>query len=449
MTIVQILIGLLGLGIVVFVHELGHLLAAKAVGIEVEAFSLGWGPRLVGFTWRDTEYRISVFPIGGYCKMKGERSYVDALENAKDTIDPEPGSFFGAKPWKRIVTLLAGPFANVLFACVAMSLIYWAGFTQEDFGNRIVLASDFVETIEASAADAAGLQTGDTVVRIGNRSVESWADLQYEVGRNALRSIEIEILRDGRRLVVNATPAIDGERPRGILGVFAWVDPVVQGANGSAALIGLQAGDRIALAGGEPIAHFWELSAALSAGAGDIDLGIIRDGQPLSLSIPADARSGISNEIIFERLLLPSPDYHLIQAIGRGTGVSMRYLTDSVDALRLLFQGVRFRNAVAGPVQITSTIGQIAIDGFRIDFSTGAQRVFDFLSFLSMVLFFMNLLPIPVLDGGQIVLAGVEWIRGRGARPKTIYRYQIVGSLMVFAILFFALFSDVLFVIGR
>ena len=449
MTIIQILIGLIGLGVVVFVHELGHLLAAKAVGIEVEAFSLGWGPRLVGFTWRGTEYRISAFPIGGYCKMKGERSYVDALENAKDSIDPEPGSFYAAAPWKRIITLLAGPLANVVFAVLAMSLIYWAGFTQETFENRIVLASDFTEVAEPTAADIAGLQTGDVVVRVGSRTVRSWADLQYEIGRNALREVDIEILRDGIRLAVKATPSIDGDRPRGILGVFAWVEPVVDTTAVPASDVALQNGDRITLVGDQSVAHFWELSDALSASTDATEITVIREGQSVVIPISAESRSTVTSQIVFERQFLPSPDYNVLEAIGRGAGVSFRYLTDSVDALRLLFQGVRFRNAVAGPVQITSTIGLIAMDGFRIDFSTGMQRVFDFLAFLSMVLFFMNLLPIPVLDGGQIVLAGVEWIRGRGARPKTIYRYQIVGSLMVFAILFFALFSDILFLAGR
>ncbi|HKJ85491.1 MAG TPA: site-2 protease family protein, partial [Spirochaetia bacterium] len=94
MIVVNILIGLVGLGFVVFVHELGHMLAAKAVGIEVEAFSIGWGRKLVGYTWKGTDYRLSIFPVGGYCKMKGEQSYASALENGDDAIPHEKGGFY-------------------------------------------------------------------------------------------------------------------------------------------------------------------------------------------------------------------------------------------------------------------------------------------------------------------------------------------------------------------
>ena len=129
MMVLNILIGLVGLGFVVFVHELGHLIAAKLLGIQVEAFSLGWGKKLVGIMWRGTEYRISVFPVGGYCKMKGEYSYSRALDRNEDHIPREEGSLFAAAPWRRIVVHLAGPVMNLLLAIGIMSVIWWIGFT--------------------------------------------------------------------------------------------------------------------------------------------------------------------------------------------------------------------------------------------------------------------------------------------------------------------------------
>jgi regulator of sigma E protease len=121
----------------------------------------------------------------------------------------------------------------------------------------------------------------------------------------------------------------------------------------------------------------------------------------------------------------------------------------SVRGLRLLFKGVRITSAVAGPVRISYFIGDIATSGFSVGFGVGVRSLFNFLSLLSVILFFMNLLPIPMLDGGQIVLAGAEWIRGKGPRPKTVYRYQLVGGIVVFGILFVALFGDILFLAGR
>ncbi|TVQ19272.1 MAG: RIP metalloprotease RseP, partial [Spirochaetaceae bacterium] len=200
--ILNIAIGLVGLGVVVFIHELGHLLSAKAVGIEVEAFSLGWGRKLAGVSWRGTEYRISVFPLGGYCKMKGEQSYTKAIEQDAKVIDGEPGSFFAARPWRRIVTLFAGPLANLLFAIAILTVVWWIGFTVETFPNRIVLASEFApdstataQTPAAAAADRAGLRTGDTVESINGRVVQTYADLQQIVAQNALKPLEFVVRR--------------------------------------------------------------------------------------------------------------------------------------------------------------------------------------------------------------------------------------------------------------
>jgi regulator of sigma E protease len=121
--ILTILFGVLGFGIMVFVHELGHFLAAKRLGIQVEAFSLGWGPRLIGFTRKGTDYRLSVIPFGGYCKMKGEVP-LGLGRQEEAAFSPEPGSFLAAAPWKRIVVATSGPLANVLFAVLVLATIW-------------------------------------------------------------------------------------------------------------------------------------------------------------------------------------------------------------------------------------------------------------------------------------------------------------------------------------
>src|SRR5512133_2640173 len=124
----DVFLGLIGLGIVIFVHELGHFLAARAVGIGVEAFSLGWGPKIVGWKRGETEYRISAFPIGGYCMMRGEAQFRQAIETKSDEIPSAPGTFHGASPWRRIVVSLAGPFANVIFAAIVFVAVASIGY---------------------------------------------------------------------------------------------------------------------------------------------------------------------------------------------------------------------------------------------------------------------------------------------------------------------------------
>jgi regulator of sigma E protease len=457
MMIINILIGLVGLGLVVFVHELGHLLAAKAVGIEVEAFSLGWGRKLVGYEWGGTEYRISVFPIGGYCKMKGEQSYARALEDDQDHIPHEPGSFFAARPWKRIVSLLAGPVANIVLAILILSIVWWVGFSVQTYENRVVLASEFGEPAEEPApADRAGLETGDVVTAIDGRPVRSYSDIQQIVAQNALTELTLTVQRDGRTLQIPITPELVQETGAGFIGVYPWVEPVVGSVvEGSlAADVGFQEGDRIVRVRGEQVDHVWEFRDALEGAEGPASVTVSRDGTRVSVELPAQEGEGIDlaalNEgMNFQTVTVPTPDYNVFQAIGRGAAESVRILTVSVRSLRLLFQGVELTSAVAGPVRISYFIGDVATSGFQIGFATGVRSLSNFLALLSVVLFFMNLLPIPILDGGQIVLTAVEWVRGKTPHPRTIYRYQLVGTVVVFALLFFALFGDILFLAGR
>mgnify|MGYP006291064685 CR=1 FL=1 len=469
MIVVNILIGLVGLGFVVFIHELGHMLAAKAVGIDVEAFSIGWGKKLFGYTWRGTEYRISVFPVGGYCKMKGEQSYHQALENNEDHIPHEKGSFFGAGPWRRIVTLLAGPVSNIILAILILSIVWWVGFTIQTYENRIVLASDYEQqsvsaegetdptpTAADAPADRAGLETGDVITAIDGRDVQSYSDIQQIVAQNALTELSFTIRREGRTLQVSVTPDLVPETGAGYIGVYPWVEPVVgRVEEGSlAAQAGLQEGDRIVAVNGEPVPHVWEFRRVLEASEAPARVTVSRDATRISLQLPTGGDSTVdlaqlSEGMDFQPVTMPTPDYGVFEAIGRGTTESIRILTVSIRSLRLLFQGVELTSAVAGPVRISYFIGDVATSGFQIGFATGLRSLSNFLALLSVVLFFMNLLPIPVLDGGQIVLAVVEWIRGKTPHPRTIYRYQMVGSVVVFALLFFALFGDILFLAGR
>jgi regulator of sigma E protease len=454
MMVLNVLIGLVGLGFVVFVHELGHMLAAKAVGIEVEAFSLGWGRKLVGYTWRGTEYRISVFPVGGYCKMKGEHSYTEALENNDDTIARESGSFFSAAPWRRIVTLLAGPIANVVLAVLILSIVWWIGFSVETFENRIVLASDYApeatgSTTPSPAAEA-GLRTGDVVTAIDGQEVRSYGDLQQIVAQNALETLTFTIRRDGRTLEISVKPELVKETGAGFIGVYPWVEPVIDDVapESAAAEAGFQSGDRIVSINGDEVAHVWDFRRVLESSENRADVLLSRDGTQVRLSVEPNLPA-LDAGLSFQTVEVPTPDYGLFGAIGRGAVESARILSVSVRSLRLLFQGVNLTDAVAGPVRISYFIGDVATSGFRVGFGTGLRSLFNFLALLSVVLFFMNLLPIPVLDGGQIVLSVVEWIRGKTPHPKTIYRYQLAGTVIVFGLLAFALFGDVLFLAGR
>jgi regulator of sigma E protease len=170
MLILKILLGLVGLGVVVLIHELGHFLAARAVGIDVEAFSIGWGKPILKKKVGKVEYRLGMFPIGGYCKMSGENEFQEAYEKKSAAITPVKGTFYGAAPLRRIVVSFAGPAFNLLFAVLVFSIIWGIGFEVNTLDNRIVLVSDITPG-ETYPADLSGLKTGDTIIDINGKPV--------------------------------------------------------------------------------------------------------------------------------------------------------------------------------------------------------------------------------------------------------------------------------------
>jgi regulator of sigma E protease len=453
MLIVTIILGLVGLGVVVLVHELGHFTAARAMGVEVEAFSIGWGPRIAGFKRRGTEWRFSAFPIGGYCKMKGEESFRKALEEKAPEIPRESGSFYGAAPWRRIVIALAGPAANVVFATLVFMVVSTIGATFPTYSNRIVLRSEFQGSdskIASYPADAAGLKSGDRIVAADAKDVGDFSDLLEDITLSANKPIDFRIERDGILLDRSITPILDKDTGGGIIGVTPWIDPVVgEVAKGKAAQIaGFEAGDRIATIDGKPVRHEMELSSILNSTKPEkVRMGIVRDGLPLELNVVLSWQGAASNLGLGFKT-----ETHTVLAVtslGAAIGAGFKETWSTFDAtvkgLSSLFQGVNLLKALSGPARITYMVGQSVSDGIQRSSSGGLTSPLNFLAFISISLFIMNLLPIPALDGGQVLMFAVEGFRRRALRPISIYRYQLVGMTFILALFVFATFGDLLF----
>lgn len=239
-----LVLGFIGLGIMVFVHELGHFVAAKANGVVVETFSLGWGPRLIGFKRGGTVYQISWFPIGGFCKMKGEITPgVAGGDGTRAGTTPagttaaaeaSKGSFNAAPPWRRIIISAAGPVFNLIFAGVILTLIWWAGFNVYSFENRIVLATDYNLASPSSQilpANAAGLKTGDRILAIDGEPVENYQEIQEKVSVAPNKKLLFSVARKDngttRTYDVAVTPFLDRDSGAGHIGILPWIDPVV------------------------------------------------------------------------------------------------------------------------------------------------------------------------------------------------------------------------------
>ena len=450
--VLNIIIGIIGLGIVVTVHELGHFIAAKLTGIEVEAFSLGWGKPLFRHKFKTTEFRISVFPIGGYCKMKGEEMFQKALNDGSSEIPREKGSLFGAHPLKRIITYAAGPGFNFIFSIIILTLIWFIGFTTYTFENRVILLSEYqggsVET--EYPADRAGIETGDRIIEIDGKEVSSFYDCQNYISTNPDKELSLKLLRGGRVIETAVTPLLNKSTGSGYIGISAWIEPVVGMVQpgSSAEIAGLQVGDKIIRANGTDIQHQVQLSSMIQSNPKKLELDILRNGSTETLTlIPHINESGTPViGVSFAGVEIPSPDMNIFTAMAKGTEETFTTLWLSIKSIGLFFKGIDVREAVAGPIKLTYYMGEVASSGFKSSLSEGFSNFFRFMSLISVALGFMNLLPIPVIDGGMIVFNIVELASGRPPKTKSLYRYQMIGSFLILLLLLLAVFSDLNFI---
>ena len=446
-----IFFGVIGLGIMIFVHELGHFLAAKANGVAVEVFSLGWGRRLIGFDHRGTSYQISWLPLGGYCKMKGDAALREAWRLGHDEYLQEQGSFFSAAAWRRIVIIAAGPLANLVFALLVLSLIWWVGFRIDSPGNRIVSAADYTldEVAGETPATAAGLLTGDRIVSIDGHQIVNFQEIRQRIGAAPEQTLALVVERDGNLLATAITPELDASTLAGRIWVYPWIDPVlVVDAAGPAAAAGLRTGDRIVAVNDVPVRHSIDVVEQLQRNAGVLQLTVDRGGsqQTVALALPPPPQDAGFGFVVPQSR---SPRLTPFEALAEGANQTGRTIGLTVSGVGLLFRGGNTQNAVAGPLRITYYVGRAATDGFERGIGTGLVQFFRLLCLISIVLFMMNLLPLPALDGGHIALYTIELVRGRPLRPAIVYRIQALGFSLLLMLALTVTLSDILFFVGR
>ncbi|MDR3301584.1 MAG: RIP metalloprotease RseP [Spirochaetaceae bacterium] len=453
MILIKIILGLIGLGVVVFVHELGHFIAARAVGITVDAFSIGWGTPIWKKKIGAVEYRIGMFPIGGYCKMAGDNDFKEAWENNRNAVNQKEGTFFGAKPWRRIITAFAGPFFNIIFAALVFAIIWGAGFEYRTMDNRIVLLRDIDPSV-SSPADRAGLETGDRIRAIDGRKIDNYSEVQRIVATSAEKRMRFTIDRGGKTLALELEPELQKESGAGMIGIFAYTEPIVGSiqAGSPAAAAGLCAGDRILSINGQEIAY----TAALYR--------MFKDGGELPSSIPIEYERGdalFSADIQmpdgeseglgieWQSVLYHTPDYSIFGAIAKGVDEAYWTLATTVRSFRLLFRGIDLTQSVSGPARITWMVGDIAASGFGQSFSDGLRSLGNFLALISIALGVTNLLPLPVLDGGLIILFIVEILHRKPLHPKVVQAFQTAGVVIIAGLMLFAIAGDILFFAGK
>ncbi len=460
-----VIYGLLGLSVIIFIHELGHFFVARLFGVHVESFSIGMGPVLLHKTVKGTDYRLSLIPFGGYCGMKGEKDFQTAMENKLDRIPAEKDSFYGVHPLKRIAIAFAGPFANVILAVAALSVVAMIGYDYYTSPNKIILASEFYPDSPLSAAEA-GLQTGDRIRAINGKRIEYFSDIVEAVSLSARKTLHIEADRNGKTMTFTLVPELDKSTGTGKIGVLSWLDPVIDSAaeNSPAFNAGLQNGDRIIEADGKAVRNTVDLYEILK-NLHEADISVERGSRVFQahLSLASQdkqsaqksaERENSGNEnlvsgISWQAIKVHTKTYPFFPALIQGARETFKMVSVTAQSIALLFKGIDLKQAVSGPIGITVLLGETAKEGFSAGFSVGVVTVCNFLAVISISLFLMNLLPVPVLDGGLILVAFIELVRRKSIKPKTLYAIQIAGICFIVLIFLLGMFADINRIIQR
>jgi regulator of sigma E protease len=422
--------------VIVAIHELGHYLAMRAFNVRVLTFSIGFGPRLFG--WRDragTDFVVSAVPLGGYVKP---------LDRRDCEIAPgDEGFEFSAKPaWQRVIVYAAGPAANLILAI----LLYWLVLLNGETGRIPVLG----EIVPDTAVAAAGLRSGDELVAIEGMETPSWQAVISTLIRFAGEQRELEVtVRNERgqerqvQLPIHDWARQPEENPLTVLGISVQPPQPVAGsiaAGGAAERAGLREGDRVLAVDDTAVEtwHDWVMLIRANANTA-LRLEVLRDGDRLWLTLVPDAvteggetfgRAGIG--IAGMREIHYGPLAAVPEAVNR----LWQQTTMIVGAIGKLITGQLSVKTLGGPITIAQAAGDTA--------AIGLVTFMLFLAFFSVSLGIINLMPIPMLDGGWIVFGVIEMITGRELPERFLLVAQNVGMVLVFGLMLLAVTNDIL-----
>jgi regulator of sigma E protease len=417
------------LGLMIFFHEFGHFITAKAFGMRVFIFSFGFGRRLLGFKWGDTDCRVSLIPLGGYVKLEGEPE--DHI--SEDTSTQGDGRDFTSRPrWQRFIVYLAGPIMNGVLTVAVLTVLYMTGFQVE--GSRH--DRPFVGAVEAgSPGEAAGLQPGDEIVATDGKPQQTWEDAQYAILLRPDQPLRLRVRRNGGEQDVEVKASSESKE-RGHVGTIGIhplvrVGRVVEGA--PAAQAGLKPDDAILRIGDRPIRSFAEIPEIVRTSEGKpLVLKVWRQGQILDITVTPrndgeGVRVGIAPKFVEKRLPLGAA---FMDAV-RWTANSTR---QTFEVLQRLLTARLSPKTMMGPLQIAQASG----DAARV----GADQLFFLVAVISLQIGIMNLFPLPPLDGGHLAILAGESILRRDFSVNAKTWLMNAGAMVLFLLIGLVLYSD-------
>lgn len=438
MVLSVVLPGVLLLGLVIFVHELGHFLAAKWRKVKVVRFSLGFGPAIFAFTHGETEYRISWIPLGGYVQMAGDTP-------ADDGSMPSERSEFLSHPWYgRVVILLGGPMANLVTAFVVMVVIGLVGVQYPDYPNVLGPMAD------SSLAVSRGLKEGDRITTVAGQPVGSWVSIFLAAAKApADRDVALAIQRGDSSFALTASPEM---REPLMSSLRRPADPPVVGGvmTGMPAYkAGLKEGDRILAVNGAPIATWDDLPRALENQVDKpVRMTIDRSGRRFDLIVkpisPDGQRDGRRAQIGIEapRQGVYVQRHGLLESLDLGFRATGALVVNVYGGMWMtVSRPLYYREYLGGPLFIAQAASEQARRGF--------DSYLQFLAMINVAIMAFNLLPIPVLDGGHIALALFQALRGQALSARAYMRFQKAGLVVVGTLFILILANDPLRLVQR
>jgi regulator of sigma E protease len=441
------------LGVLIFVHELGHFAAAKAVGVEVQRFSIGLGPKLLGVRRGETEYVLSAIPLGGYVKMGGmDDEVMERLEGGATGGERQPGPRdFDAKPiWARTLVISAGVIMNMIFAFALYAFVFAHWGLPQPSTTRVGYVDKAL--LPTGAEALARIQPGSHIVRIGDKVVENWGDVEDGLYQGTPGPTTV-VLTDPADTLRIDIPADEAGRRRLAQSVDLWIDAAIGMVNpGSPAeKAGLKEGDDIVAVEGIPVKSWYDFRSLVEARPGErVDITVRRDGSDLVRPVTLDAvreerPDGSTAEVGKVGVYPPaeSVSYQpvpLRDALVGGYRQTLGVTGIILGFLRDLFTGGVSPRSVGSIV----TIGEASGSAVR----AGMGQFLQFMALFSVNLAVLNLLPIPVLDGGHLLFLGIEAVRGRALSAEQRLRWSNVGFLIVMGIMLWALSNDFLRLFG-
>jgi len=429
-----IIAGIIMLGILVFVHELGHFAVAKLAGVKVLKFSLGFGPRLVSRQWGETEYMICAIPLGGYVQMLGEGSEEDQPLSEEE----RSRSFAEKSVWRRLAIVAAGPFMNLVLPFVILPLAFMVGINLPVFLDQPACVG---YVLPQSPAAEAGLRSGDCVVAVGEQPINSWTDADKALLAQAGQAAVFTVQREGTRhsIAVDATDrSAEGLQALGLAPVQEAVVGILSPGM-PAQQAGLQVGDRILAINGEDVASWYDLKVLIQQAEGDNQQFLVeRNGQQLEVAI-VPVRSDGENEFLIG--IAPQTEtvfkrFAPKEALGHGVARSRELIELTLIFIKKMVLGKVSSRNIGGPITVVQVAGQAA--------QTDLASILSVLAFLSIQLGILNLFPIPILDGGHLLFGVFELVFRRPLSLRLREMAQQVGLLFIVMLMALAFYNDIL-----